>query len=232
MEEYFKLERLKISSGNLALVDISFELKNSLAIVGQSGSGKSLTLKSILNLLPKDLEVKKTLDSSFEQNPKNISYVPQNPFTSLSPMTKIKDQFFAPILKQKELFDLVDLEYSLLDKFPSQLSGGQLQRVVIAIALLNNPKLLLLDVPTTALDNSSKHTIITLLSTLQKSIGFKLIIVSHDIKSIEEICEDIIILNKGTIVEFGETKKVLNTPQNDYTINLINSNFTNREYRI
>jgi peptide/nickel transport system ATP-binding protein len=232
MQTKFIFEKLQIKSQDSLLVDIRFVVENSLAIVGQSGSGKSLTLKSILNLLPKNLEVEKKLISDFEQNTDNISYVPQNPFTSLSPMTKIKDQFFAPTERQKELFELVNLEYSLLNKFPNELSGGQLQRVVIAMALLRNPKLLLLDEPTTALDGTTKNNIMNLLKTLHEEIGFKIIIVSHDIDSIKDICENIIILNKGKIIESGYTYEVLNKPKNRYTINLIESNFNNREYRI
>lgn len=232
MKDTFNLQSLKISTEVNTLVDISFEVKNSLAIVGQSGSGKSLTLKSILNLLPHNLMVHKQLQSNFEQNQQNISYVPQNPFTSLSPLTKIKDQFFVSLHRQKELCDLVSLEYNLLDKFPNELSGGQLQRIVIAIALANTPKLLLLDEPTTALDSNTKITIINLLDELQKKLGFKVIIVTHDIDSITSICEDIIILQKGKIVEFGKTNDVLQNPKENYTMNLIESNFNNREYRV
>ena len=89
-----KINKLKISSPNKQLVDISFDIKDSSALIGESGSGKSLTLKALLNLLPSSLQVEKDIYSTFELNYDTIGFIPQNPFTSLSMMTKIKDQFF------------------------------------------------------------------------------------------------------------------------------------------
>jgi peptide/nickel transport system ATP-binding protein len=89
-----EIEKLFIKSDDKTLVDISFSIDNSTALVGQSGSGKSLTLKTLLGLLPNNLYKEFSYKSDFILEPKNIGYVPQNPFTSLSPLTKIKDQFF------------------------------------------------------------------------------------------------------------------------------------------
>lgn len=231
MTEQFIVQSLQIATKSKELVNISFEVDKSLAIVGQSGSGKTLTLKTILGLSPNDLTINYTLQSSFEQNPDNISYVPQNPFTSLSPLTKIKKQFFTSEKKQIELLQKVNLDSSILERFPSQLSGGQLQRIVIAIALSSTPKLILLDEPTTALDNESKKTILELLKTLQHDYNFKIIFVTHDINSIENICEDIIILENGFIVESGKCKDILKNPTHQYTKKLIESSFSNRIFR-
>lgn len=232
MSQNFKVNCLQIKSNESTLVDVKFSMNSSaLAIIGQSGSGKSLTLKAILNLLPQDLYINKNIESNFEQNTDNISYVPQNPFTSLSPMTKIKDQFFVSKNKQHELLKLVSLESLVLEKFPSELSGGQLQRIIIAISIANKPKLILMDEPTTALDSITKQNIINLLSKLQLELKFKLIIVSHDINSLIDICQEVIILKNGNIVERGSLKNVLDHPQNEYTINLIESNFKNRKMR-
>jgi len=231
MKETFIVKKLEISNGEKNLVDIKFKVDKSCAIVGQSGSGKTLTLKSILNLAPSNLTINLELNSSFEQNSNNISYVPQNPFTSLSPLTKIKNQILLPLEEQIKYLNLVNLSSDFLEKYPNQLSGGQLQRIVIAIALSSNPKLLLLDEPTTALDHTTKLQIINLIKTLQEEYQFKIIFVTHDIHSIGEICEDIIVLYLGTIVEEGTTNEILQNPKHPYTKKLIDSSFTNRLFR-
>jgi len=226
------IDKLYITHENKTLVDIQFNLKNSTALIGQSGSGKSLTLKTILGLLPKNLEKTFEISSNFELGPQNIGFVPQNPFTSLSPMTKINRQFFCEEEKKLEMLTLVGLQPWVLQRFPSQLSGGQLQRVVIAIALSCNPKLLLLDEPTTALDNESKKTIIKLLMHLEKKLNLLLLYVTHDIHSILDICENIIIIKDGQIVEQGKTKETLKNPTHSYTKKLLESSFENKEFRV
>lgn len=212
--------------------DINLDIQSSLALVGQSGSGKSLSLKTILGMLPNNLNGQFEYKSDFELNKKNIGFIPQNPFTSLSPMTKIYKQFFCDDQKIKELFSLVKLDYELKDKFPIQLSGGQLQRVVIAIALSNHPKLLLLDEPTTALDSQSKQNILDILKELQEKLHFLIIFVSHDIQSIQDICEDIAVLKDGVICEYGKTTNIIQNPKNSYTQELLTSNFENRGFRV
>lgn len=213
------------------LVDISFDIKKSTALIGESGSGKSLTIKSLLNLLPTNLTAEILIDCEFELNSQSMGFVPQNPFTSLSPLTKIKNQFFVDKQKQIELLHLVGLDENLLDRFPSELSGGQLQRVIIAISLSNNPKLLLLDEPTTALDTKSKELITNLIRQISKELDIKILFVTHDIASITDICDDIVIIKNGQVVEQGITKNVLKNPVNDYTKQLIESNFKYREKR-
>ena len=225
------INKLKISSAHKQLVDISFDIKDSIALIGESGSGKSLTLKALLNLLPSTLKVDKDINSTFELNYDTIGFIPQNPFTSLSMMTKIKDQFFCPIEKKEEVLKLVDLDISLLNKFPSQLSGGQIQRIVIAIALSRNIKLLLLDEPTTALDEENKTNIINLINDLKNRLNILILFVTHDIESIKDICNEIIILKDGQIIEKGFTKDILSSPKEDYTKKLINSTFKNKNFR-
>ena len=226
-----KINKLKISSPNKQLVDISFDIKDSSALIGESGSGKSLTLKALLNLLPSSLQVEKDIYSTFELNYDTIGFIPQNPFTSLSMMTKIKDQFFCSNEKKEEVLKLVDLDISLLNKFPSQLSGGQIQRIVIAIALSRNIKLLLLDEPTTALDFENKTNIINIVNDLKDKLNINILFVTHDIESIKDICDDIVIIKNGYVVEFGKTQEVLNKPQNEYTKKLLNSSFKNKKFR-
>jgi len=213
------------------LVDISLSIKTSTALIGESGSGKSLTIKSLLNLLPENLTCELDISSDFALNSDTIGFVPQNPFTSLSPLTRIKNQFFCSEERQKELFKLVGLDSTLLDRFPSEISGGQLQRAIIAMSLSNNPKLLLLDEPTTALDTTSKEIIIDLVKQISTKFDIKVLFVTHDISSIVEICDDIVIIKNGQVIENGNTLKILHSPTHSYTKELIESNFKYRQKR-
>jgi peptide/nickel transport system ATP-binding protein len=231
MNNFVDIKSLKISIQDNTLVDINFKIINSTALIGQSGSGKSLTLKSILNLLPSNLDLVFDVDSNFELNSSNIGFIPQNPFTSLSPMTKIKKQLFCSDDKKLKLIKLVGLEEFILNRFPSELSGGQLQRVVIAIALSNDIKLLLLDEPTTALDKNSKNIILELIEELTKKLNILILFVTHDINSIRNICKEIIIIKNGEIVESGQTKDVLENPKKQYTKEIISSTFENKKFR-
>ena len=190
------IKNLEIKSDKRKLVNISFDINDSTALIGESGSGKSLTLKALLNLLPSNLNVKKEIDSSFELNYNSIGFIPQNPFTSLSSMTKVNDQFFCSQEKKEEVLALVDLDKSVLKKFPSQLSGGQIQRVVIAIALSRDIKLLLLDEPTTALDEENKNNIINLINDIKERLNILILFVTHEINSIRDICKNIITIRK------------------------------------
>jgi len=225
------INKLHINDNHKNLVDISFSVDSSTALIGQSGSGKSLTLKSILDMLPSNLKSNLEIECDFELNSDNIGFVPQNPFTSLSPLTKIDKQFFCKNDTKLQMLELVGLEEWVLNRFSSELSGGQLQRVIIAIAMSKNPKLLLLDEPTTALDNKSKSTILNLLVKLKEKFGVMILFVTHDIDSVKTICEDMIIIKNGKIVEKGKTKQLLNNPSHPYTKKLIESGFNNREYR-
>ena len=228
----FKVNTLKIFDGKKALVDISFTIKNSFALVGQSGSGKSLTLKALLGMLPSNLTSKLQYEWEYKlQKGKSVVLVPQNPFTSLSPMTKIKENFFVVESEIDRLLEIVGLETELKDRFPSELSGGQLQRVIIAVALSHKPKMLLLDEPTTALDSELKEQILKLIKSIQKEIGFKIFFVTHDINSTLLLCEDMAVIHKGKIVESGKINDILSAPKKEYTKKLIEANFKNREFR-
>ncbi|MDD3025543.1 MAG: ATP-binding cassette domain-containing protein [Aliarcobacter skirrowii] len=225
------IKKIKISYENISLVDISFKINSSIALVGESGSGKSLTLKALLNMLPTNLRVEKEIEYEFELDSNTIGFIPQNPFLSLSTMTKIKDQMFCESSKVEEVFKLLNLSLDILEKYPSQISGGQVQRVVIAIAISRDIKLLLLDEPTTALDFENKTNIINIVNSLKEQLGIKILFVTHDIATIENICEDIMILKNGKIIESGTTKEILENPQTAYTKLLISSSFKNKEFR-
>ena len=228
-----KINRLCIKHENKVLVDINFEINSSLALVGQSGSGKSLSLKALLGMLPEGMHLDLDIQSDFVlEKGKSLAFVPQNPFTALSPLTKISKQFFAPRKRMQELFKILDLDFSLMERFPPELSGGQLQRVIIAMALSSNPKLLLLDEPTTALDPKNRKVIIELLRTLQKEMDFKMLFVTHDMHSAESLCEEICVIKNGLVVEAGKLEDVIEQPSSTYTKVLIESNFSHRKFRV
>lgn len=227
-----KVSELSITYQDKTLVDINFDITTSLALVGQSGSGKSLSIKALLNMLPGEMKRVLHVTSDFRLIAgKTIGFVPQNPFTALSPLTKIKDQLFVPKDRINELFKQVNLDISLIHRYPPELSGGQLQRIIIAIALSSNPKLLLLDEPTTALDPKTRVTIINLLKELQGRLDFKILFVTHDIGSAKLLCDEICVIKNGKVVEFGKMADVLQNPKNAYTKTLIEANFLNRKYR-
>ena len=224
--------KLKIYNERRVFVDIVLKISRSLALVGQSGSGKSLTLKALLDLLPKGFV--RELEVRWEYpllRGETISLVPQNPFTALSPLTKIKHQFFTTQEEAQNLLQLVGLGGEFLDRYPPQLSGGQLQRVVIAMALAHKPKLLLLDEPTTALDPKLKESILQLLLDLQKKLGFLMLFVTHEIQSAVRVCDEIAVIKDGKIVEQGNAKSVVQNPKEAYTKELIAANFAQREFR-
>lgn len=226
------IDRLKITHDELVLVDISLVIQRSLALVGQSGSGKSLTLKALLGLLDPTLQMDLQKRCGFEwQLGKSVALVPQNPFTALSPLTRIKDQMFLPPERSRELFGFLGLDESLLERFPPELSGGQLQRVVVAIALGSNPKLLLLDEPTTALDPLSKEGLIALLKTLQEKMGFSMLFVTHDMGVASALCDDICVLRNGRVIEQGNIAEIVRNPKERYTQALIDAEFKTRGFR-
>ncbi len=228
----FTCRELVIKSKQKELVNISFGFEKSFALIGQSGSGKSLTLKALLGMLPGSLDLHMEIDCDYElEKGKTVCIVPQNPFTALSPLTKIKKQFFIPQDEARRYISLVGLETDIIERFPSELSGGQLQRVIIAMALSVKPKLLLLDEPTTALDVKSKNEILELIKKLQNEVGFDMLFVTHDIATVEEICDKIGVIKEGKIMESGNMKEVLSNPKQSYTKALIEAGFKNREFR-
>jgi peptide/nickel transport system ATP-binding protein len=227
------IDELIIRHGDKVLIECSFEISASLALVGQSGSGKSLILKALLGMSDSTLDVRLEKRSDFDWlRGKSVSLVPQNPFTALSPLTKIKDQMFYPHERVAEIFGWLDLGIELFERYPSELSGGQLQRVVVAMALLSEPSLLLLDEPTTALDPESKTIMITLLKSLQQKLGFLILFVTHDMSVASDLCEEICVLKEGKIIEEGRMENILAFPQEDYTRRLIEADFKAREFRV
>lgn len=241
-----EVTNLKIEASEKVLVDeISFKLSEneSLGIIGSSGSGKTLTSLSLMGLLDTDIykitgSIKlfgeEIIGISEKEMAKKrlseISFVYQNPFNTFSPVEKIKKQFDRVYKikklkkddeKIKKLLDEVSLNESHLEKFPYELSGGELQRLVIVTALLLNPKVLICDEPTTALDVEVGEKIIELLNDIRKKEKLSLIFVTHDLSIIGNITERLIIMNNGKIVESGKTEEILRSQKDEYTKKLL-----------
>jgi len=225
-------KQLLVKSRDKTLLNVSFLFEKSFALIGESGSGKSLTLKALLGMLPRELDSIMDIDASYAlQRGKEVAFVPQNPFTALSPLTKIGKQFLIDKESAKKYLQMVDLDLDFLERFPIELSGGQLQRVIIAMSLSQEPKLLLLDEPTTALDTESKTHVLALIKRLQSECNFDILFVTHDIETIEGLCEEVGIVKDGVIVEYGSTQEILHQPKEDYTKALLLAGFKNRRWR-
>ena len=227
-------------------ISFEIDKNQTLALVGESGSGKSVTAMSILKLLPYPkamhpknskiiFEGKNILEfdnKSLRQVRGNIvSMIFQEPMTSLNPFHRVGDQIVEAIIthsktskkeaknKAFELLKLVEIPdlSRRFKSFPHELSGGQRQRVMIAMALVNNPKLLIADEPTTALDVTIQAQILDLMSKLQKELGMSILFITHDLGLVDKFSDKVAVMKEGKIVEIGETKKVFTNPKEEYT---------------
>ena len=244
------IKNLSIFHKSLPLLNnISFSLKKGemLGIIGESGSGKSLLAKSILRLNDEeDFSYKGEIDFAgkniltlkekelLQIRGKDIGMIFQDPFISLNPVHTIEKQIIESLLvhnladkKQsylhyKKIMKEVGLQEFVGKKiYPHQLSGGQKQRVVIAIFIINKPKLIIADEATTALDPSISQEIIKLLLHLQKKYNISLIFISHDLSLVKSIVDKVIILKEGELVEQGCLKEIWQNPKTAYSKRLI-----------
>lgn len=230
--------------------DLSFSLEahQSLGIVGESGSGKTLTALAICKLLSpeitQDAQKIQFLNQPLHQFTrkqmehilgKEIGFVFQEPMSSLNPLHSIGQQI-EELLKKHTLLTAserraeitvllhkVGLDTLSYKRLPHTLSGGQRQRVMIAMAIACKPKLLILDEPTTALDVTIAKQILSLLQSLQQELGLAMIFISHDLKVIQFIADNVIVMQSGTVCEQGKTNEILKNPQHPYTQALIHS---------
>ncbi len=231
----------------LAVDHVSFDIPKGecLALVGESGSGKSVTALSILRLLPypaahhpsgsiefqgRDL-LKLPEREMREVRGDNISIVFQEPMTSLNPLHTIEKQIGEILLLHRGLTGAKARERTLevltqvgipdpetrLKSYPHQLSGGQRQRVMIAMALANEPDLLIADEPTTALDVTVQAQIIALLKDIQSRLGMSLLFITHDLGIVRKIAQQVCVMKDGKIVEHGAVEEVFTSPQHPYT---------------
>ncbi len=242
-----KVKDLKISSKNFPLVDgIDFEIAQNevVSIIGESGSGKSLTATAIMGLLPDNLNKSgeilfngKNLMALSEREIskirlKDIAMIYQNPFNALVPVMTIEKQleYIFKIQKSKvnwirieELMNEVDLPEDYLKKYPFELSGGELQRIVILMSMLLRPELLICDEPTTALDSETGLRIISLIQRLKTEYEISVLFISHDLTLAKIIADRVLIMKKGKIIEEGRASKVYEYPKEEYTRDLLNA---------
>jgi len=238
----------KTSHGDIhALENIEFQLEDgeSIGIAGESACGKSTLGLTIIRMLQGGNIVSGKItfngesildmsDSKFYgiMRWKEISMIFQGAMNSLDPVFTIKQQF-DDLLKQHGFGDNVDkitrdaisavnLDYTVLKKYPHELSGGMKQRIVIAMALLLTPKFVIADEPTTALDVLIQAQIVNLLKTLKKK-GMSLMLISHDLAILSEVAEKIGVMYGGKMVEFGTSAEIYRNPKHPYTQGLLNS---------
>ncbi|MDO3413025.1 ABC transporter ATP-binding protein [Saccharibacillus sp. CPCC 101409] len=227
---------LEAADSGAPLVDgVRFSLGRgeSLGLVGESGSGKSLTLRAVLGLLPPGV---RRAGGEIRQSGR-AAMVFQDPRSALDPLCPVVKQVAEVVrYRQKKnrkaaraealhLLDQLGLPDSLgqEDRYPHQLSGGQCQRIVIALALACRPDVLLCDEPTTALDVTVQRQIVDLLSRLQAELGFALVFVTHNLAVAAEMCSRIAVMQRGRIVEEGPAEDVLTRPRNPYTQMLVDA---------
>ncbi len=223
-----------------------------LALVGESGSGKSVTALSLLQLLPYPTAVHSDTSSIIYKDQQlvgasrsilrqvrgnNISMIFQEPMTSLNPLHNIEKQIREVMLthqgfsvkkareKTVELLHLVGLDEfeNRLGAYPHQLSGGQRQRVMIAMALANEPDLLIADEPTTALDVTIQAQILELLRSLQQKLGMSLLLITHDLGIVQHIADEVCVMQHGQIVESHSTQVLFSKPSHEYTQALLSA---------
>ena len=234
----FKNFNVTLKENNQKILnDINIVVKEEefLGLVGESGSGKTALLNAIISFLDKEKFVLNG-EMNFlnnEENFKEITMIFQDSINSLNPYEKIKKQLFETYLLhskneitkefameeiKKLLLDvgLADVE-RILNSYPNELSGGMRQRVAIVLALCTRAKILLADEPTTSLDVVNQFKFVELLKKITKEKKLTLIYVSHDIKLLSKICERIIVLKNGKIVEENTTEEILKNPQDEYT---------------
>ncbi|MEM7679927.1 MAG: ABC transporter ATP-binding protein [Pseudomonadota bacterium] len=233
-------------------ISFSVNKGQTVALVGESGSGKSVSAMSVMQLLPYPLAAHSAKSSikfkgeelvgkSYEQMQKvrgsQIGMIFQEPQTALNPLHTIEKQISEMLfLHQKmkkndarervaELLDLVGLSMlkDRLGAYPHELSGGQRQRVMIAMALANNPDLLIADEPTTALDVTIQAQILELLQDLKERLDMALLLITHDLTVVEKMSDQVCVMQHGVLVEQNTSKKLFASPQHDYTKMLLNA---------
>ncbi|TYR79510.1 ABC transporter ATP-binding protein [Priestia megaterium] len=236
-----------------AVRGVNFHLNKgeTLAIVGESGSGKSVTSQTIMRLIPMPpgqikngeilfdgIDLAKKTDKEMEQiRGKDIGMIFQDPMTSLNPTMKVGAQISEVLIKHSkmskaqakeravELLTLVGIPFpeQRVNQYPHEFSGGMRQRVVIAMALASNPKLLIADEPTTALDVTIQAQILELMKEIQQKMDTSIIFITHDLGVVANVADRVAVMYAGQIVEMGTTDEVFYNPQHPYTWGLLAS---------
>lgn len=234
-----------------AVNDVSFSLKKgeTLGLVGETGAGKTTIAKSILRILPEPpaqveggeifLEGEDLLKMSNDEMRKirgrKIAMIFQDPMTALNPVMRVGKQIAEGIVlhekisakeaeeKAKKMLEMVGIPASRYRDYPHQFSGGMKQRVVIAMALSCSPDLLLADEPTTALDVTIQAQVLDIIKNLQKEFETSMIMITHDLGIVAEVCDNVAVIYAGQVVEYGSREEIFDNPVHPYTIGLFGS---------
>lgn len=228
-------------------ISLSVDEGEFVALVGESGSGKTMTSLATMHLLPENICMTggeillggKNISSMDEKefraiSGKEISMIFQEPMTSLNPLIRVgkqieesglihgmkKDEARNKAAELARLSGLSDTE-RILRSFPHELSGGMKQRIMIASSLMNSPRLLIADEPTTALDVSTQEEIIHILQNLREQRNTAMLLISHDLSVVKKLCSRVYIMYKGRIVESGSTEEIFKNPRHEYTTALV-----------
>lgn len=232
-----------------AVRDASFDVKNGeiVGLIGESGSGKTTLAKAIVRAIKppgrivsgkiifKDKDILKMDYNEFRREIlwKEISYVPQASMNSLNGVMRIIEHFYDTAMshgfndeeeiekRAEELVKMVKLDPRVLRMYPHELSGGMKQRVIIALSLLLNPSLVIMDEPVSALDVVTQKHILDLIKRLNKELGITVLFITHDIALVKYIADKIAVMYGGYIMEIGRTEEVMTNPYNPYTMLLI-----------
>lgn len=235
-----------------AVRGVNFEMKSGdiLGIVGESGSGKSVLMKSVIGILPENAKIdsgevyfedRNILNLSSKEmrkiKGKEIAMIFQDPMTALNPLKKIGDHIVEVLVRHKGvnkreakktaievLHDVgIPIPEKRIDQYPHEFSGGMRQRVLIAMALACNPKLLIADEPTTALDVTIQAQILELLKSLKNNNNMSIILITHDLGVVASLCNRIEVMYGGLIMEEGSAEEIFYSPKHPYTKALLNS---------
>ena len=226
-----------------ALDDVSVSLRrgSTLAVVGESGSGKSTLARCLLQLQPLDSgevlfagqDLSKMNGAGLRAVRKNLQMVFQDPFASLNPRMRVGEivgegllihDLGSKVSQQQQVIAMlkrVGLNEADMQKYPHEFSGGQRQRIGIARALVLQPKVVVCDEPVSALDVSIQAQILLLLKELQQEMNLSYLFISHDLRVVRHIANDIVVMHAGKIVEQGSVVDIYNNPQHEYTRNLL-----------
>ncbi|MDR5171565.1 ABC transporter ATP-binding protein [Methylobacillus flagellatus] len=228
-----------------ALDDVSISLRagSTLAVVGESGSGKSTLARCLLQLQPLDSgevifqgnNLARFSGNALRRERRHLQMIFQDPFASLNPRMKVRDIVAEGLViheigtakeqqdKVVQMLERVGLSAADMNKYSHQFSGGQRQRIGIARALVLQPKVVVCDEPVSALDVSIQAQILLLLQSLQQEMDLSYIFISHDLRVVRHIADDVAVMYKGRIVEQGKVESIYDAPTQDYTRNLLNS---------
>ena len=239
-----EVENLRVSFGPLSAVDgVSLEVARGeiVGLVGESGSGKSTLGRAILRLenvasgrvVFDGQDVLSLRGEDLRRYRRRAQMIFQDPFSSLNPRIRIGDALEEPLMvhglvpreerraRAGELLEMVGLRAEHLDRYPHEFSGGQRQRIVIARAMAVQPELVIADEPVSALDVSVQAQVLILMKELQRKTGCAYLFVAHDLAVVRNLCDRVLVMQKGRIVEAGPIAEVYDRPQHPYTQSLL-----------